>query len=234
MEFINTFDKHAADSEKTVDQYAKEKYLELGKHILSKKIVYLDTKYWLILRDASQGASVSENHKELFATIGRLVKKGVCIFPISEDVFNEVLKQSDPNTLNATVDLIDRFSRGVSLIGLDSRVHLELLLFIDKYTGRPTHEPEDLVWTKLAYVLGCVSPNITGLDDSKQQLVGKAFFDQMWSISLSDIMDYIGIDYPEFSSKGDCGHSLEKSTNSLKATCLLGLRESPVFTAPTI
>lgn len=201
MEFIDTFDKHAADPGKTIDEYAREKHLELGTYVLSKKVVYLDTKYWLILRDAYEGKPIGDNHKELFATIDRLVKKGVCIFPISEDVFIEVLKQSDPDTLNSTIDLIDRFSGGVTLIGLDARTRLELLQFIDKHTGRSVYEPKDLVWTKLAYVLGSVSPSITGLDDANQQLLGKAFFDQMWFMSLCDMMSFIGENDLEFSSK---------------------------------
>ena len=52
IKFINTFDKHTKEPEKTVDAYIKEKKLELGEWVNQRRKVYLDTKFWLLLRDA--------------------------------------------------------------------------------------------------------------------------------------------------------------------------------------
>lgn len=192
MEFINTFDKHTKEPNKSLEAYSKEKHLELGSYLHPKKIVYLDTKYWIKLRDASLGSALEGDDDELLVTISRLVDNGVCIFPISENTFIEVMKQCDPNSIKATARLIDKFSGGISLLGLEGRTYLELSHYIYKNLRQPVYETEKLVWTKLAYVMGFVSPNLGGVDPADQTLISKAFFDQMWAVSLVDMLEIMG------------------------------------------
>jgi len=119
-------------------------------------------------------------------------KKALC--PISVDTFAEVFKQSDPATLSATVQLIDDLSMGVSILEFGKRLQLEAFHFICEKTKGPEaiHPLDDLAWTKTAYVLGFKTPTNRNLPPETDAALQKAFFDQMWAFTLSDMLDQLG------------------------------------------
>lgn len=196
MEFINTIDKHANEPEKTVDSYIKEKKLELSEWINQRKKVYLDTKFWLLLRDAHLCRDNQPGLQDLlkFMTNGVLAGKLIC--PISEDVFQEVIKQSDEVTLRATVALIDNLSAGVSLLSHEERLDAEVLYFLRSCTHpiEKLYHPHDLVWTKLSYTSGMNIPFNELFSEAENRLIQKAFIDQMWNMSLQEMIGLIGLD----------------------------------------
>lgn len=189
MKFVDTFDRHQQEPNKSADTYAKEKRVELGTSLLGTKKIYLDTKYWLLLRDAKLRRARDENQYNLLALTEQASSSGRYIFPISEDIFVEVLKQTDPGTLRSTVALIDSFSRGVSLLSGEERVRLEVLHFLETHLGSSVFSLQELVWTKVAYNLGYLSPQHDKLPEDTNTMIQKAFFDQMWSMSLIDIVE---------------------------------------------
>ena len=65
MDFINTFEEHKKNPEISVDKYIRERCIQLGNFVLSHKIVYLDTKFWIIIRDVSLGRNTKEADKDL-------------------------------------------------------------------------------------------------------------------------------------------------------------------------
>ncbi len=106
MKFVDTFEKHNQEPNKLVVAYVKEKRVELGTSLLDTKKIYLDTKYWLLLRDAKLGRARDEKQLQMLALAEQLAASGRYIFPICEDVFVEILKQIDPATLKSTVALM--------------------------------------------------------------------------------------------------------------------------------
>jgi hypothetical protein len=48
------------------------------------------------------------------------------------------------------------------------------------------------VWSKLSYVLGFVHPTGTGFEKETEFVLQKEFFDHMWTISMSEMIDRIG------------------------------------------
>lgn len=189
MRIVNTFDKHLQEPEKSVGVYIKEKKLELGSSLLGLKKIYLDTKYWLMIRDAKLGRAETESQAKLLEISEILAASGEYIFPISEDIFAEILKQTDPVTLMTTVDIIDRFSKGVSLISGDERVRLELFHFLENQSGSPVHSLQELAWTKVAYNLGFITPDNKNIPDETNRLIQKVFFDQLWSTTLGEMIE---------------------------------------------
>lgn len=189
MKFVDTFEKHQQEPNKPVDVYVKEKRVELGRTLLGMKKIYLDTKYWLLLRDAKLGRPSNEKQVQLLAHAEQLSTSGRYLFPICEDVFVEILKQTDPDTLKATVALIDSFSKGVSLLSGEERVRLEVFHFLESHLGSSVYSLQELVWTKVAYNLGFLSPENDSFPKDINSLIQKAFFDQMWSMSLMDIVE---------------------------------------------
>ncbi len=189
MKFISTFEKHKKEPKISVDEYIRSRCIQLGKSVLDHKIVYLDTNFWINLRDVSLGRKSSKVAIDFYEKVMELVRLGTYIFPISEDIFLEVLNQTDEVTINETVTLIDSLSKGVSLISLDERVSLELLHFMHDSTGSEVYNCKELVWTKLTYNMGFTTPVNDRIDEKLDQLIQKAFVDQMWAISLSDMIE---------------------------------------------
>jgi hypothetical protein len=195
MKFVYTFDKHKNEPEKALDSYVKEKKIELGSWINNRKKVYLDTKFWLLLRDGYLGRVRSKDQSDLLHVLQSGVDKGTLICPISYDVFAEVIKQTDEVSLKATVKLIDELSLGVSLVSEDERRQIEALHFVRSYMLPSTclHDVKDFVWTKVAYTHGMQVPHNNILSEAENRLIQKAFLDQMWSISLLDLIEVIGL-----------------------------------------
>ncbi|OPY80813.1 MAG: hypothetical protein A4E65_01326 [Syntrophorhabdus sp. PtaU1.Bin153] len=160
MKIVDTFEKHRSEPEKTIEAYTREVRIALGSEIERCKKIYLDTKYWLLLRDAVDGRQIDEDITELLAVLQSGVQKEKLICPISQDIFAEVLTQSDEESLSETCSLIDLLSRGISILSEQERIGLETLYFIRRAIGGEdsVHSPDILVWTKLAYVLGAVHP----------------------------------------------------------------------------
>ena len=168
--------------------------MALGNKIAGCKKIYLDTKYWLLLRDASIGRQKARDVAELLTVLRSGVQEKRIVCPISEDIFLEVLNQSDTGTLYETSNLIDALSRGISILSEQERIGFETLYFIRKtIDGEDSvHSPDVLVWTKLAYVLGAIHPTSTPFSPQDELVVQKAFFDKMWTISLSQMIENMG------------------------------------------
>ena len=178
-----------------LDAYLTERRVALGQNITDRHKVYLDTKYWLLLRDYLLGRSRDLAITELADLLVRGVKSSKLICPISADIFMEILKQTDPETLKCSVGLIDRLSEGVSVLSPEERLRMELLHFVRRYVdgeGR-CHEPDVFVWTKLAYILGFSTPTDTPFPPEEELAIQKAFLDQMWERSLTDMVETMGI-----------------------------------------
>ena len=189
MDFINTFEEHKKNPEISVDKYIRERCIQLGNFVLSHKIVYLDTKFWIIIRDVSLGRNTKQADKDLYKKIMELAESKKCIFPISQDTFLEVLKQQDKETLKETARLIDFLSKGVSLISREERIALEISHFIYELNELEIYERKEMVWTKLTYTMGFTAPRNDLIDKRLEQVIQKAFIDQMWSISLLEMIE---------------------------------------------
>jgi hypothetical protein len=196
MRVIDTLEEHRKHPDKSLDEYVKEQRLALGRSLCNRQKIYLDTKYWILLRDYFLGRYPDPIIGELFDFLnyGSSSKKTIC--PISADVFFEIIQQNDPKTFNCSIKLIDRLSEGVTLISPEDRIRMELLSLVynNAFGTESCYESDILVWTKLVYVLGFCVPSQTSLSPSDELAIQKAFFDQMWVVSLFDIVENVGIE----------------------------------------
>src|SRR5258706_4846377 len=160
MKFTSTFDYHFQNPDESFETYAGRKRLDLGRELQSAKKIYLDTKFWLFLRDLRLERRADEHLVRLLERLTDLVKKGLAVCPISADTFMEVFKQTDSTTRRVTVRIIDELSKGIGLMQPEERIQLELLHFVREKTrgSGAVHRLDELACTKVAYVLGFSTP----------------------------------------------------------------------------
>ncbi len=208
MKLTNTFDYHFQNPDESPVGYEGRKRLELGRELLSVKKIYLDTKFWLFLRDIRTERRTHEQLSLLLELLSTLVKDGLAICPISADTFIEVFKQTDSITRRATVEIIDELSKGIGLLQPEERIKLELLHFVREKTqgANSVHRLDELSWTKVGNVLGFSTPGLDELSAELNRAMQKAFLDQMWSITLTDMLEILGSDaasVPRFNDISD-------------------------------
>ena len=160
--------------------------------------MYLDTKFWLLLRDARLGRHSDSDIVDLLRLLQGGVEHGKLICPISADTFIEVFRQTDRVTLRTTIGLIDDLSKGIAILLLMDRISLEVHHFIERTTKGPdaVYGIEELIWTKVPYVLGFGTPVSQSLPPDVDLAMQKAFLDQLWVTKMTEMLDVIGENAP--------------------------------------
>jgi len=211
---------HLEHPEISIDSHVKTRGLELWASIRDAEKVYLDKRFWVLLRDAHMGRSNHSAAAQLLRELRAAVEHGTIICPISESVFLELLKQQDLQTRRATAELIDEFSGGVTLVTYEQRVAQELVNVFTKFVNVATeyHEPYELVWSKLSYVLGVVHPSATPFEPNYERALQKAFFDYMWQISLVEMLEFLkkgeDLGSDTFAATAECLNKLNRQHQS--------------------
>ncbi len=157
----------------------------LGKSIAEKQKIYLDTCYWVYLRDATIGRAKCPEHTETLGLIRDLVTSGKAICPISDAIFIELMQQTDIVTRTATAKLIDELSLGVALMNEQNRVRAELQHMLEHPTlGENVQPLKHLVWVKACYVLGYDMPVVNKFSPEQNRAMQKTSIDLFWNMSL--------------------------------------------------
>jgi hypothetical protein len=178
---LSTIDEHQASPEIPLAQHVRRSQLALARTLQGRKAVYLDVKYWIMLRNAATAKSADPSVMELLATLRELATSEKALCPISESTFAELFKQRDERTRRATAALIDELSGGVALIPFCDRMTMEVEHFIQSESGKtPLSTPQSLIWSRISYVLGFVHPSQTPFDSATELALQKAFVDHLW------------------------------------------------------
>lgn len=218
----NIINFHKAHPNVSLEHHVRQKCIQLGEEVSKKYRIYLDLRFWILLRNVELGRNEDRALIELLKKLKYLVDNETAICPISESIFIEVMKQSDPVTRVATSELIDRLSKGISLITHRQRISQELCNAIYSQAGAHDLYPLDiLVWIKLAYVLGEAHPYRTSFDAKHELVIKKSFFDHMWSISLAEMVGYLDFEswhQPAWQNTADfINESNKKYANEMKS-----------------
>lgn len=194
MKMVDTLKLHLAQPDKSFDQYLGEKRLALGESVCSRARIYLDSKYWILLRNAAMGVENDPSICGLLTALREGVASNRLLCPVGADTFVEILSQTNESTLVESVRLIDQLSEGVAVIFHEERVLLELLAFAR--AGLPSdgsYDPKTLAWTKVSFVLGFRMPVATSFTRQQHEAMQKAFLDLLWGASLADMVETIDV-----------------------------------------
>jgi hypothetical protein len=209
---------HRNNPDVSLQSYMRLKRIQLGVTVASVQRIYLDMRFWILFRDVSLGRSADNATSELLAFLKLSVSQGRSVCPISESVFSELLKQSDDSTRLATAQLIDELSQGITLIPFHDRICQELCNSFYYQAGAIDLIPiQELVWTKLIYVLGEVHPSNTSFPKQEELVIQKAFADHIWNVPLSEMMTSLsdpptGLDWDSMAAKLNTGNRAHYST----------------------
>lgn len=183
--------KHYQYPDVSIEQYSRSVRINFGVELLGRLPIYLDTKFWIMLRDKSNHAANHDIHR-LWGLLKTLVADGRVFCPISLATFDELMKQQSASSRKNTAHLIDQLSLGASLINQKRLIETEIAYFIHQYgTKSDLYELSEIVWTKVTYVLGELHPVKTVFDSDTELVVQKMFFDHMWGLTLNQYLEQI-------------------------------------------
>jgi hypothetical protein len=204
-----SIEKHSSGKDVPFKEYVRTRKIELGKNVTQHKLIYLDTRYWIILREAFLGRRPDHSSVRLLDYLRLHARKHGIICPISESVFIELLKQQDLRTRRKTAELIDELSLGVTLASEPERIGTEFAHFFYSHDDRSSVYPlKWLIWTKLSCVFGDMYPTNTGLSQDRETVMQKVCYDHIWDCSLTEIVDTLGDKQPPLSDFKELASSL--------------------------
>jgi len=188
-----TIDTHRQHPDISLERYVRSKSLSTADKVLARKAIYLDTRYWILLREVVLGRSTDTVLPKTLSQLRSLVAAGTVICPINADILSELLKQNDQMTRLAMARLIDDLSLGAALQSEDERIGTELMHCVRRTQhGQEALEPlERLVWTSPSYVLGYVFPTTDLFSDEENLACQKAFTDYLWDFPLADAVSML-------------------------------------------
>lgn len=188
-----TIDAHRQHPDISLERYVRSKSLTTADRVLARKIIYLDTRYWILLREVVLGRSTDVVLSKTLLRLRSLVAAGTVICPINADILSELLKQNDQMTRLAMARLIDELSLGTALQSEEERVGTELMHCVQLHLRGPAAlEPlARLVWTSPSYVLGYVFPTTDFFSDAENLACQKAFTDYLWDFPLADAISML-------------------------------------------
>jgi hypothetical protein len=185
---MHPWDEFAASPHVSIERHVRSAILTLGRQLGGRKAVYLDTNFWIILRKALLGEGTKRT-VHLLDLLRAKVASGQIFCPISDAVFHEIIKQTDPASRIDTAIIVDELSIGVSLITQRSRIHAEISYFMHSFSHGHDLEPlKHLVWCKIPYCLGFVHLDVPKLGPHTNLTLQKSTFNVMWSTSLQHLM----------------------------------------------
>ncbi|MGE8131672.1 hypothetical protein ACQKQD_32455 [Methylobacterium sp. NPDC080182] len=195
----------------SIKQYNRARQVDLGRRIMGRHKVYLDACFWIVLRDTELGVRTGAPERKLLHFLMRGVRAGKLICPISASMFLELIKQPFTATRRrATAQMIDELSLGVTVVNPEVLRRTEIHRFLLKAKGETRlFSMQELIWTKVAYVLGEHYPEIPGLNPEAQLELQRKLYDHLWEQPLAAIVDAIG----DTGSQGDGFRRLSSETN---------------------
>lgn len=178
----------------SIERHSRARQIVLGQSLSGCRKIYLDARFWIIVRDVELGVRAGAAERKLLHHLRRGVSSGRLVCPISASMFLELMKQPyTPGRRIGTAQLIDELSLGVTMVSPQTVMGTEIYSFLLRAKGdTDLHPMQELIWTKVAYVLGDMYPSLAQLPPVEELAIQKSFFDYLWNYSLSDIVKTMG------------------------------------------
>lgn len=186
-----------------MEAYSQKSKIEIGDMVIKKHRFYLDTKYWIFMREASLGEATAVQTR-IYEKLKDLVKKEVAICPLSPHIFEELMKVGDREKRLNMARVMDELSHQVCFISPLNIASQELLSFV-RYCqagaqGKFLFNPAKYVFTKVAFVMGELYPTVEGIPDEQMNDIRIQFFDYISKFTLVEMLKTMEGDFPQRNS----------------------------------
>jgi hypothetical protein len=183
------FLRHKEQGQVSFDQYFERKSADFAKSFGKTSKIYLDTKFWVKLRNAALGVSTNPVDVNLLSALRKSVVERRAVFPFSSPLWFETFHQSDPNTRVATARLIDELSLRLTSMTEEDRIALEVGDLFDRFVlKKPLSESvENLVWSVPSCGLGIPFIHSKDWQESDAVAMQKTLLDEIWTTEFAGI-----------------------------------------------
>jgi hypothetical protein len=186
--FHTSIERHLRETHVSAENYLAEKRAELADYLADKKLIYLDTCHWVNLRHVMlQSPKLQAPYDHILWTLEYLRRKERICCPLSQALFEELMKQTDPASRAATANLMDYLSGGVcvqiwiDLICLEWRQHVARILL-----GRSDVETVVNGFTKAGFWAGEHFIEQFPLPECPPSVGRKLYLDMRWAMTFHD------------------------------------------------
>jgi hypothetical protein len=178
----STFAYHLAHPQVSPHGHILAKSRDCAAFVNARKALYLDTKFWIKLRDALLGAPAEPVDASLLTALRGAVKGGHWVCPVASDIVAELLNIGDETKRRAAAELVDELSQGITLLMEFERHAVEIEDFIRRRLGEPVTPARDQMWTCPGFVFGLTVPTNPALDAATMMALQKAFIDHLYTL----------------------------------------------------
>lgn len=187
-----------------IEDYSEQFKIELGDIALKRYRIYLDTKYWIFMRDASLGKATTVQ-TNIYKKLKDLIKKEFAICPLSPHIFEELMNIGDKEKRLNMARVMDELSQQICFISPLNIAGQELLSFVRncqaKVEGKSLFNPAKYVFTKVAFVMGELYPTVEGIPDEQMNDMRVQFFNHLSKITLVEMLTTFNTDFPQRNSE---------------------------------
>ena len=178
-----------ADSGTSPAEYIARRRSQLLQEIEGQKLIYFDTKHWVNLcHVVVQSGSATPVYDEILGLAETLRLKGRLCCPLSLPMVEELMKQRDPKTRQATAQLMDFLSGGVCLQYWLELARSEFGRHLRK-TFRIKHLSDENfpIWTRVGFFAGESGVEFEHHDLNDDELIQKVLFDINWGMTCEEL-----------------------------------------------
>jgi hypothetical protein len=183
----DTFQMHLRTPEISLATYQRIAMAEHAHKVRSRSRVYLDTFYWVKLRDVERGTSNDALASRLLSLLRHGRSRGKIVCPLSYSVVEELFGQSDLDSRVATAKLMDELSGAVCLQPPHHLFQFELESFLLNTLSIECPAPFDSAWTNVAFFVGTPTPQIDWLEPHQLLAMQKAFYDCSNGMTVAEL-----------------------------------------------
>jgi hypothetical protein len=202
-----SIEHHLANPHVSIEAHIGQCCQALSADLAGRTPVYLDFRFWVIAREVRAGIRNDPCERDLVDHLERLARQGRIFCPISVTTFLELMKIGDDARRQASLDVIEELSLGVSLMPEPERTEDELEAVI-RWSLAPNATALPRVWTRLAYTMGNFHVSDDRFPPETQLAIQKAFFDHVWQQPLAAVAE--SLDRTEFDMTSDMAALADK------------------------
>lgn len=168
-------------------------------------LIYLDTNFWVRLRDAARGTGSAEAAR-LLQTLRAMVRRreALCVSQIYSLL--EVGKQ-EGQSLRTTAELLDELTEGVAIASTDDLLRWECAQFVAATVQRDVTQGL-CPWTKVGQIHKNDLPTLPGPATAEGgEAVLKSSIDSLWNLSFEDAFERL-----DWDTKNKLGFQIDDET----------------------